>query len=509
MTFGVLLAAGEPRLAQEIKDLFRESDDFAVQRTVASSTDLFAEINERDADLVLLHEDLGPAPGLAIVRDLLERRPTLAIVLISRDSSAGMLAAAMEAGARGVVRLPVSFTDVQTRLTSAATWSLRLRSRRADEEDPENATTVGQVVAVAGAKGGSGASTVAAQLALAAVRSPGRRVVLVDLDLQAGDLGPLFGVSAHRDVTDLVDVADELTRRTVSRVLFHHSSGVQILPAPTDGEVADTVTAGVVRRVLGVLRTMFDVVVVDCGTTASPANLGAVEIADRVLVVSTPDLLSLRGAERLAQMWERLQIRKASDCEVVLNRTGRMAAVQPALARRMTQVPLCDITLPARFRSLEAATNTASAHEVSDRRLTGAYLRLAERVGIRPDHDTRPGTWRGRAAQDAGLLQSAQFALTVPALLILVTFVMQALLVGAGGLVAQRSAAAAARGIQLERSDDAVALAARSALPAGYRLAAVEDDGTRVRVRVRVPTLLPGLADRLEISSDAGLVGHR
>ena len=501
MTFGVLLAAGEPRLAQEIRDLFRESDDFTVQRTVASSTDLFGEINERDADLVLLHEDLGPAPGLAIVRDLLERRPTLAVVLISRDSSAGMLAAAMEAGARGVVRLPVSFTDVQTRLTSAATWSLRLRSRRADEEDPENATTVGQVVAVAGAKGGSGTSTVAAQLALAAARTPGRRVVLVDLDLQAGDLGPLFGVSAHRDVTDLVDVADELTRRTVARVLFHHSSGVQILPAPTDGEIADTVTAGVVRRVLGVLRTMFDAVVVDCGTTASSANLGAVEIADRVLVVATPDLLSLRGAERLAQMWERLQIRKASDCAVVLNRTGRTAAVQPALARRMTQVPLCDVTLPARFRSLEAATNTASAHEVSDRRLTGAYVRLAEWVGIRPGN--------GRAARDAGLLQSAQFALTVPALLILVTFVLQALLVGAGGLVAQRSAAAAARGIQLERSDAAVTVAARAALPVGYRLAAVEDDGTRVRVRVRIPTLLPGLADRLEISSDAGLGGDR
>ena len=501
MTFGVLLAAGEPRLAQEIRDLFRESDDFTVQRTVASSTDLFGEINERDADLVLLHEDLGPAPGLAIVRDLLERRPTLAVVLISRDSSAGMLAAAMEAGARGVVRLPVSFTDVQTRLTSAATWSLRLRSRRADEEDPENATTVGQVVAVAGAKGGSGTSTVAAQLALAAARTPGRRVVLVDLDLQAGDLGPLFGVSAHRDVTDLVDVADELTRRTVARVLFHHSSGVQILPAPTDGEIADTVTAGVVRRVLGVLRTMFDAVVVDCGTTASSANLGAVEIADRVLVVATPDLLSLRGAERLAQMWERLQIRKASDCAVVLNRTGRTAAVQPALARRMTQVPLCDVTLPARFRSLETATNTASAHEVSDRRLTGAYVRLAEWVGIRPGN--------GRAARDAGLLQSAQFALTVPALLILVTFVLQALLVGAGGLVAQRSAAAAARGIQLERSDAAVTVAARAALPVGYRLAAVEDDGTRVRVRVRIPTLLPGLADRLEVSSDAGLGGDR
>lgn len=501
MTFGVLLAAGESRLAQEIQDLFSESDDFVVQRIVTSSTDLFGEINEREADLVLLHEDLGPAPGLAIVRDLLERRPTLAVVLISRDSSAAMLAAAMEAGARGVVRLPVSFTDVQTRLTSAATWSQRLRSRRQDEEDPENATTVGQVVAIAGAKGGSGASTVAAQLALVTARTPGRRVVLVDLDLQAGDLGPLFGVGAHRDVTDLVDVADELTRRTVARVLFTHSSGVRILPAPPEGEVAETVSAGVVRRVLGVLRTMFDVVIVDCGTVASAANLGAVEIADRVLVVSTPDLLSLRGAERLAQMWERLQIRKVSDCTLVLNRTGRSSAVQPALARRLTQVPLSDITVPARFRSLEAATNTASAQEVSDRRLVGAFQRLADWAGLR-GAVTRA---QKKLAQDAGILQSMQFAMTVPAVLLLVTFSLQALLVGAGSLVAQRSATAAAKGIQLERSDSAVELAARDTLPGGYQFLAMEQGEDRVQVRIQIPTLLPGLADSLQVTSTVGV----
>jgi pilus assembly protein CpaE len=509
MTFGVLLAAGEPRLAEEISDLFRESDDFVVQRTVSSSTDLFAEINERDADLVLLHEDLGPAPGLAIVRDLLVRRPTLAVVLISRDSGAGMLAAAMEAGARGVVRLPVSFTDVQTRLTSAAAWSLRLRSRRADEDDPDNATRVGQVVAVAGAKGGCGATTVAAQLALSAARSPGRRVVLVDLDLQAGDLGPLFGVSGHRDVTDLVDVADELTRRTVSRVLYRHAGGLEILPAPPRGEAGETVTAGVVRRVLGVLRTMFDVVVVDCGTTASAGNLGAVEIADRVLVVATPDMLALRGAQRLAQMWERLQIRKVVDCDLVLNRTGRMSAVQPALARRVSQLPLADVTLPARFRSLEPALNSTAVESLSDRRLTAAYTRLAEWAGCRPPGSPNRATAREKAAPDAGILQSAQFALTVPALLLLVTFVAQALLVGAGGLAAQKSATAAARGIQLERSEDAVTLAARKALPTGYRLSDVSADGERVTVRIRIPALLPGLGDRLEVSSDAGIGGDR
>jgi pilus assembly protein CpaE len=245
-------------------------------------------------------------------------------------------------------------------------------------------------------------------------------------------------------------------------------------------------------------------VVVDCGTTASQGNLGAVEIADRVLVVSTPDMPSLRGVQRLTQLWERLQIRKASDCHVVLNRTGRTSAVQPALARRVVQVPLCEVTLPARFRRLETAANAGAAESVSDRRLVGAYNRLAQWVGL------LPGTEHpGKLARDAGMLQSAQFALTVPALLILVTFVLQALLVGTGGLVAQRSAEAAARGLQLGKSAEAVTAAAGAALPSGYHLDAVDRDGGRVSVRISVPTLLPGLADHLDVTSAAGIGAER
>jgi pilus assembly protein CpaE len=502
MSYRVLLASRDPRLDEEIRDLFRESGGFTLTQTVTSAAELLAEIADREPELVLLHEELGPAPALAIVRDLLERRPTLAVVLVGRDGGAGLLSAAMEAGARGVVTRPVSYADVQTRLASAAAWSQRVRDRLADEEDPDNAVTLGRIVAVAGAKGGCGASTVAAQLALAAARDGGRRgVCLVDLDLQAGDVATMFGVTAHHDLADLVEVADELTGRSITGVLFRHSSGVQILPAPEEGERAETVTASVARRVLGVLRTMFDAVVVDCGTVVSDANLGAVEIADRVLVVSTSDVLSLRAAHRLTRMWDRLQVRKPADCEVLLNRAGRRDVVQPGLARKVVASPVQAVVVPPRFRRLEEAANTGAVHEVADRRLAVAYAKLALDVGLTVPRKRR----KRRGGDDTGAFQSVQFALTVPALLLLVLFVLQALLVGAGALVAQRQAAYAARGFEHGRSVEDISASVAGALPAALGDAVVQDQGDRVRVEVSVPTLLPVISKRITVSSTAGI----
>ena len=504
MTYQVLLAARDTSLDSELRALFSESGEFTLAATAGTVPALVAALADREADLVLLHEGLGPAPALAILRDLVGRRPTVAVVLLARDVSGELLSAAMEAGARGVLALPLSYADAQPRLSSAAAWSQLVRRRRADEEDPDNAVTLGRSVAGAGAKGGCGATTVAAQLALVAAREKRRTVCLVDLDLQAGDVGTVFGLTAARDLTHLVDVADELSRRQLAGVLFAHPSGVHVLPAPPEGERAETVTASMSRKTLGVLRTMFEGGGGDCGAVAAEGNLGAGEIADRVLVVSTPDVLSLRAAHRLTQLWSRLQVRKPADCDVLLNRASNSVTVQPALARKVIESPLVPVTVPARFRGLEESVNTGTAEQVGDRRLTRAYTALAAHLDVLPPKAPRPRRrWRG----DGGALQSVQYALTLPAVLLLVLFVLQVLLVCAGALVAQRQAPLAARGSEAGQSGGEVTRQAEAELPPGWRDVRVAVEGDQVTVRLQVPVLLPGIDRGLEVSSHAGTVG--
>ena len=92
------------------------------------------------------------------------------------------------------------------------------------------------LVAVAGAKGGVGCTTVALHLALAAARgAPGRPVCLVDLDLQKGDLRAFTDTPYRRSIADLVEVADELSVRHLQETLYTHRDGVRLLLAPDHG----------------------------------------------------------------------------------------------------------------------------------------------------------------------------------------------------------------------------------------------------------------------------------
>src|SRR4030095_12017120 len=122
----------------------------------------------------------------------------------------------------------------------------------------------GTLLAVAGAKGGVGASTVAAHLALLARgNAQQRRVCLVDLDLQAGDVPQLLNLTYHRTISDLVEVSDELTARALEETLYVHPSGMRVLLAPGKGERGEDITGRVAKQVLGGLKARFDVVVVD------------------------------------------------------------------------------------------------------------------------------------------------------------------------------------------------------------------------------------------------------
>ena len=142
----------------------------------------------------------------------------------------------MQAGLRDVVSQPLSLEQLEGSVRAAAQWSRALRDRVTGEESAAGALG-GQLIAVAGSKGGVGTTTVALQLCLAAVRAvPGRPVCLVDFDLQKGDLRGYLNLPYRRSVVDLVEVANEISVRHLQETLYTHKEGFRVLLAPDDGE---------------------------------------------------------------------------------------------------------------------------------------------------------------------------------------------------------------------------------------------------------------------------------
>src|SRR3954451_23794126 len=205
----VLLAIADAELSQTPSPLAQEGEGRQVVDSVADAEEVSRALRRLEVDVVVLHDALGAVPVLEVARDIASSFPEVGLVLIAADDSPELLRAAMRAAVRDVVAPPLSLEQLEASVRAAAQWSRSLRERVAGEESAAGALG-GQLIAVAGAKGGVGTTTVALQLALAAVRAaPGRPVCLVDFDLQKGDLRSFLDMPYRRSVVDLVEVADE------------------------------------------------------------------------------------------------------------------------------------------------------------------------------------------------------------------------------------------------------------------------------------------------------------
>lgn len=518
----VLLAIpeGAAHITGQATAIIDESEnlEFTGQRT--NARDLFAALDQATVDVVVLHEDFEGSTDLELAAELNRRYPDVSVVLLATDHTPALLRAAMFAGVRALVPLPLQLEELVGALTSAAEWASTVRQRMSDAGDGRG-RSAGTLIALAGSKGGVGTTTLSVLLGQhLAAADPTRSICLVDLDLQTGDVRALMDLNHRRSITDLVAVADELTTRHFDEALIRHASGVQVLLPPVDGELGEDVDTTAARRILAALRARFDLVIVDVGTTTTEASAAAVEMADRAIIVAQPDVPSLRGANRLLALWQRLAIRE-SDVHVVVNRTSRDHEIQPDLVNRVLKVPTLRTSIPARFRDLEAAANTGDPSRLEGA-VPAAIGKLSDELDPFKEHardatndgeeepDLADRVARGQAGQVL-----ADFVMFMPILAVILMVMWQLVLFGWAQIIVNNSSREAARQLAVSAPTDGngdgvyddVYAVARDRVPNGWRgTLVVSQSGDRVQVRVDVPVLRPGFGRIGAVTSTSGTV---
>jgi pilus assembly protein CpaE len=511
----ILLAIENPELAADVRARIEEIGGLSVVGVATSAPAVIGACEQGEIDAVLLHEDVGPLPLLHLTRDLVARFPALGVVLLVADPSADLLRGALQAGARGVTGLPLSFDALETDLAAAASWARTMQSRFATDSAAVGPTTgsSARMFAFAGSKGGVGTSTIALHLALEAAETFGtaRSVCFVDFDLQTGDAGNLLDLEHRRSVVDLLDVAEDLSERHLDEALYRHPSGLSILLAPHDGEQGEDVTAAHARQILAAVRARFDVVVVDLGSVASEATLTAAEMADSVLLVTTPDVPSMRGANRLLRLWERLDSRREG-IEVLVNRASRISDVQPDLVDSVVAVPRVPTAIPADYRDLQPAVNSGTPSRAATGPVREAIVKLGTHLGLWPARrggSVRRLPWpRSEAGQGA-----VEFVGLLPVLVMFVALVFQLSLAGLSGVFAHMAASEGGRALARDETVADATQAAADRLPdrwaGSLRLqqAGAGPNGRRtVQATVEMPVIVPFIGGGYEISASSGYV---
>ncbi|SFJ82040.1 AAA family ATPase [Cellulomonas sp. KH9] len=502
MTTKVLLASADERTLERLSQVLAEADAIELVQVVREAANVEDALTRHpDVDVLVVDELIDSGRGLGVARTVGAANPLLGIVMLVDQAGPEQFAAAMESGARSVLSRTSSLAEVVSRLESVAHWVGAARSAVSADARSGRA---GRVVAVAGAKGGVGASAVALLMAQSLVSS--RTVGLVDFDLQSGDLAAYLGVHTRRSVVDLVDIAGEMTGRILRETSYDVPGGIRLLSAPNDGERGEEMTARAARSVVNALRYQYEVSIIDVGSHLTEATAAVLEEADVAVLVVTPDLPALRAARRTLAMWERLVVRQRSAVRVLLNRQHRRNEVTESLAAKIVESRV-DATVPDGGSPFESAMNTASVAAASGPAHTAAAKFAAAVVGpvddgpvdaVEEAYAEVAGRGRRRArGNDAG--QSAvELPVAFAVALMVLLLAGQGLVWGTGYLLARNAAHEGARTVGLQAWGPSTPGAARAdaldELSGRWRSAATVDvSPSDVTVHVVAPTVVPGV----------------
>jgi len=341
------------------------------------------KLTESDCDVVVVDLDGDVDMALDLVENICTRNSALTVMVSSSSQEPELLVRCMRAGARELLTEPVTDSVLVDAIVRAS-------ARRLEGERQKK--TAGKVFVFRGAKGGSGATTVASNFAIALKRESGQEVALVDLNLELGDIGVILGLKSTFSVRDALSNPLRLDQDFVSTLLAEHESGVHVLTAADEFGTTPEIENGTLGKLLYILRDRFPYVVVDAGPSLGSAGNVVYEMADLVYLVMQVDIPTLRNAKRIISHIQGPP-EHASRVELVLNRyDSRHLEIEESQIAKALDLPL-KWKIPNDYSGVRRSLDAGAALGSGNSPVAQALLRMARAACGKPQENEKKKRW--------------------------------------------------------------------------------------------------------------------
>lgn len=250
-------------------------------------------ITEKKADIILLSSS-DERKMLRISQQIYLLRPRTTTVVMVESINGEQVHRFMQTGVHHVLPLGIDGGNLGLQLN--AIWETE-NSRISALESTNTTTWKSKVITMFSACGGSGKSFIASNLAIE-LANRGRKVALLDLDLEFGSLDIFMKVQTDDTITDLIQELQVASADVIRKYMTVHASGVNILSAPSSPEFASHVTAQHVVKIISTLRNHYDYIVIDTASNFQDINLSVFDLSSIVFYVAGNDVLSLMKAKK-------------------------------------------------------------------------------------------------------------------------------------------------------------------------------------------------------------------
>ena len=296
-------------------------------------------------DAVFVDLDGDQEQALRLVEKVSTSSGTTVIVCSSREDSQ-LVVKAMRAGAREFLSFPPDGDQLREALS---------RATKTREEAGESVKARSQVILFWGAKGGVGATTLAANFAIALREESGKPVALADLNFYLGDIANALGIEQKFSIRDALASLDRLDGEFLDALMAQHASGVSVLAGPDAFGAGPAIGNGEFKSLMQVLRQRFPYIVLDAGPASAHAMKSAFECSQRVFLVASGDVPTVRNAQRFIGQIH-LMNGHGPKLDLVLNRVRSRDQLDDAQISRTLDTPVA-WRIPNDYSRVQEALN--------------------------------------------------------------------------------------------------------------------------------------------------------
>lgn len=376
----VLIVDDLPETRENVRKLLQFEADIEVIAQAANGEQAIQMAKDKRPDVILMDINMPGVDGIGASQAISRALPGVQTIIMSVQSESDYLRKAMLAGARDFLMKPFSGDEVAAAIRrvyesrpAVSTQPVAAAGQATADGQGVVAGPRGHIITVFSPKGGSGCTTIAANLAAALVRD-GHKTILVDGSLQFGDVAFMLNLKPTTTLVDLTERMEELDADLVSSVTLEHSSGIEVLLAPPRPEMAEYVTVDYLQTLLKHLRLNYDYVIFDTASSLSEALLAVMDMSDRIVLVLQQSLPSIKNARLFLDLTNDLEYGK-DKIKLVINRAVKRGVPVERVASTLKRpivatIPEDDASVE---RSISDGTPIVAGRDV--RRPIGASLR--------------------------------------------------------------------------------------------------------------------------------------
>jgi pilus assembly protein CpaE len=329
----VLIVDDFAETRENIRKLLQFEGDIEVVGMARNGREGIALAKETKPNVVLMDINMPDMDGIQATEIIAKEVSIAQIVIVSVQSDTDYLRRAMLAGARDFLSKPPPADELINTIRRLGKLSQQREMQIAAQPvlaggGPGTKGLGGKVITVYSPKGGAGCTMLATNLALA-LHTNDNKVIIVDANLQFGDVGVFLNLQGKHSLVSLAERADEIEEDFIQSVVVSHSSGVKVLLAPPTPEDAELVGAAQLKKVIEALREHFNYVIVDTSAVLRDVELSAFDASDRVLLVATPDIPSLAKIKKFFDLVEKLEY-PSDRVMLVVNRVDKRSVITAA-----------------------------------------------------------------------------------------------------------------------------------------------------------------------------------